>query len=71
MKSVISVYNMSKSKDVENIQNTISMSEGIIACEISLQKKEIQIIYNEAFVSLNEIVDSIENLGYMIGLTNS
>ena len=71
MKSVISVYNMSKSKDVENIQNAISMSEGIIACEISMQKKEIQIIYNEVIVSLNEIVDSIENLGYMIGLTNS
>jgi copper chaperone CopZ len=59
---------MNKSKDVGYIQNAISMNEGVIACEISLQKKEIQIIYNEGIISLNEIVDSIENLGYLIGL---
>ena len=68
MKSVISVYNMNKSKDVGNIQEAISMNEGVIACEISLEKKEIQIIYNESIVSLNKIIDSIENLGYIIAL---
>jgi len=68
MKSVISVYNMNKSKDVGNIQNAISMNDGVIACEISLEKREIQIIYNESIVNLNEIIDSLENLGYMIGL---
>ena len=68
MKSVISLYNMNKSKDVGKIQEAISMNEGVIACEISLEKKEIQIIYNESIVNLNEIIDSIENLGYMIGL---
>ena len=68
MKSVISVYNMNKSKDVDNIQDAISMNEGVIACEISLEKKEIQIIYNECIVGLNKIIDSIENLGYMIAL---
>jgi len=68
MRSVISVYNMNKLKDVGNIQNSIAMNEGVIACEISLEKKEIQIIYNDSIVSLDEIIDSIENLGYMIGL---
>lgn len=68
MKSVISVYNMNKSKDVDNIQDAISMNEGVIACEISLEKKEIQIIYNESIVRLNKVIDSIENLGYMIAL---
>jgi len=68
MKSVISVYNMNKSKDVDNIQDAISMNEGVIACEISLEKKEIQIIYNESIVRLNKVIDSIENLGYIIAL---
>ena len=68
MKSVISVYNMNKSKDVDNIQDAISMNEGVIACEISLEKKEIQIIYNESIVSVNKVIDSIENLGYIIAL---
>lgn len=66
MKSVISVYNINKPKDVGNIQKAIAINEGVIACEISLEKKEIQIIYNDVIISLNEIVDSIENLGYMI-----
>jgi copper chaperone CopZ len=59
---------MNKSKDVGNIQYAISMNEGVIACEISLEKKEIRIIYNESIVDLNKITDSIENLGYIITL---
>lgn len=71
MKSVISLYKIIKSKDVNKIQNAISMNEGVTACEISLDKKEIQIIYNESSVDLNEMIDSVEDLGYYIDLTNS
>lgn len=66
MKSVIKVYDMGKSKDVIKIQNAISVIEGIIACEISLEKKEIQVIYNENFVNLDSIITSIENVGYIV-----
>ena len=47
MKSVIKVYNLSAQKDVSRIQGAIAKNEGILACEISLNKKEIQIIYNK------------------------
>ncbi|PRR80905.1 hypothetical protein [Clostridium vincentii] len=47
------------------------MNEGVTACEISLDKKEIQIIYNESSVDLNEMIDSVEDLVYNIDLTNS
>ena len=53
MKSKIKVYNMNKGKDV-------------IAINISLEKGEIQVIYNENFVDLDIIVESIEDLGYII-----
>ena len=66
MKSVIKVYDMGKSKDVIKVQSAISVIEGIIACEISLEKKEIQVIYNENFVNLDSIITSIENVGYIV-----
>lgn len=66
MKSKIKVYNMNKGKDVIDIQEIISQIEGIIAINISLEKGEIQAIYNENFVDLDIIVESIEDLGYII-----
>ena len=66
MKSIIRVCDMSKAQDVSKIQNAIASNEGVIACEISLEKKEVQIIYNDGYVNLDKIIDSIENIGYMV-----
>ncbi|MGG7179007.1 heavy-metal-associated domain-containing protein [Clostridium paraputrificum] len=66
MKSIIRVCDISKPGDVGNIQRAIASNEGVIACEISLEKKEVQIIYNESFLSLDKIIESIENIGYMV-----
>lgn len=65
MKSVIKIYNMKESSDAMNIQRAIVSNEGIIACEISLEKKEIQLIYNENFINLDKIMESIELMGYI------
>lgn len=66
MKSVLKVHNINNQSDVSKIQRAITSNEGVIACEISIQKKEIQIIYNEAWLDIDNIIESIENLGYMI-----
>lgn len=66
MKSVIKIYNLNTQKDVGRIQRAIAENEGILACEISLKKKEIQIIYNNSCIDLDKISESIENLGYMV-----
>lgn len=66
MKSIIKVYGINTQKDVIKIQKTISNMEGILACEISIKKKEIQIIYNESCIEIDEITENIENLGYMV-----
>lgn len=66
MKSVIRVCDMKRSQDVRRIQKAISCNEGVIACEISLEKQEVLIIYNESFVKLEGIIDSIEDIGYMV-----
>ena len=66
MKSVIRVCDMSNGQDITNIQKAIASNDGVIACEISLEKKEIQIIYNEHYLNVENIIDSIENLGYVV-----
>ena len=47
MKSVLKVLNMNDSTDIRKIQNVLSDNEGIIASQISLEKKEVTIVYNE------------------------
>lgn len=66
MKSIIKVCNMESNKDVNKIQHNISNNDGIIAIEISLAKKEITVIHNEAFISNEQIINSIEDLGYIV-----
>ncbi len=66
MKSIIKIYDIKNTKDLSNIQNAIASNDGVIACEVSLGKKEVQIIYNENYVKIEEIIDSIENLGFVV-----
>lgn len=66
MKSLIRIHNLNNNKDVQNIRKIISINEGIIACEINLSKKEIQIVYDHLSISIEDIITSIELAGYMI-----
>lgn len=66
MKSLIRIHNLNNSKDVQKIRKIISINEGIIACEINLSKKEIQIVYDHLSISIDDIIASIELAGYMI-----
>jgi copper chaperone len=66
MKSIIKICNMESHRDSNLIQETVANKSGIIASEISLLKKEVVIIYNEAFLSIQEVIDSIEDLGYVV-----
>ena len=66
MKSIIKIHQINNQKDVVNIQKVIAKIEGIIACEIVLEKKEVQVIYNENFLELDTIIENIENIGYMV-----
>lgn len=66
MKSVIKICNMESHQDVSIIQETIVNNSGVIAAEISLHKKEITIIYNDTFLNMESIIDSIEDLGYVV-----
>lgn len=66
MKSTLKICDMVTSKDVTRIKNAISTNDGVIACGIHKTKKEAEIVYDGNFITLDEIIESIENEGYMV-----
>jgi copper chaperone CopZ len=57
---------MESNKDIKLIQETVARNSGVVASEISLIKKEIIIIYDEAVLNIKNIQNSIEDLGYIL-----
>ena len=66
MKSVYKICNIKSYKDTKIIREVISNNFGIIASEISVTKKEIRLIYNETCLNIQKIINSIEDLGYIV-----
>lgn len=66
MKSVLKVLNMKTMADVSSIRKAISNNEGVIACQINSEKGEVNVVYDEYFVTLDNLIESIEDLGYTI-----
>lgn len=66
MKSVIKILNMDSQEDSKKIYNVIVSNTGVIASQISLSKKEVTIIYDNISVKIEKIIESIEDLGYLV-----
>lgn len=66
MKAVLKVSGMNNSIDIKKVQSAIASSEGIIASEVTLERKEVTVIYNDMYVELESIIDRIEDLGYTV-----
>ncbi|MBU5486239.1 heavy-metal-associated domain-containing protein [Clostridium sp. MSJ-11] len=66
MKSIIKICNMKNMNDISRVRKAISNNEGVIACQINPEKGEANIVYDEHFILLDEIIESIEDLGYTI-----
>jgi len=66
MKAVLRISNMNSSADVNNVRKVIANNEGIIACQISKEKQEIDIVYDQFFINEDQIVASLEDSGYTV-----
>ncbi|MDU4884799.1 MAG: heavy-metal-associated domain-containing protein [Clostridium celatum] len=66
MKALLRIYNLTTHDDIINIRNVVSNYEGILACEINLNRKEVNVVYDGLSVSIDELMISIENAGYMV-----
>lgn len=66
MKSVLRISNMNTSNDAARIRSSISGNEGVIAFYIDKEKMEVEVIYDDKFLDLDDMIDSMEKLGYII-----
>jgi copper chaperone len=66
MKSVLRVCNLNSLQDVNNVRMAISNNEGVVACEINKDKGEVSVVYDNYFVQIEDIIESIEELGYTV-----
>ena len=57
---------MNTSNDISDVNSAISNNQGVIACQINSESKEIEIIYDDYFVSLDNLIESIEESGYTV-----
>lgn len=66
MKSIFKISNMNTIEDINNIRNTISKNQGIIACQINVEKREVSIVYDDYFINYNVLIQMLEDLGYAV-----
>lgn len=66
MKALLKVIGLESSGDIKKIQGAIASNAGVIASEVIVEKKEVIVIYNENYIREDDIIDSIENLGYTV-----
>lgn len=66
MKVVLRVCDMKTLRDVNKVKGAVSNNQGVIACQINNEKKEISVIYDNYFVDSDSIIESIENEGYTV-----
>ena len=66
MKAVVKVSELKTLRDIDNVRQAISLNIGVIACQITKEKSEVEIIYDDKLSTIEEIIDSIENSGYIV-----
>lgn len=66
MKVVLNVCNMSGEKDVNRVRTAISGNEGVIACKIDSDKKQVEIIYDGSYITKDDIINSLDEKGYIV-----
>ncbi|MGL5354786.1 MAG: heavy-metal-associated domain-containing protein [Clostridium sp.] len=66
MKSLIKVFNIKTNEDINNIREAVASNEGVIACEININKQEVSVVYDDRSLNLEEIINSIETKGYSV-----
>ena len=66
MKELVRISNLTSHADILKIRSIVSDYEGVLACEINLNKKEVHLVYDKLSVSIDEIINAIDFAGYMV-----
>lgn len=60
------ISNLNSQNDVNLIRENFEKQDGILGLEIILDKKIINVIYDDFYTTQYVIIDTIEELGYVI-----
>ena len=60
------ISNLNSQNDVNLIRETFEKQDGILGLEIILDKKIINVIYDDFYITQYVVMDIIEELGYII-----
>ena len=66
MKSLFKISSMKTLEDVSNVRNAISNMEGVIACQVNLEKGEVNVVYDDFFIKEDGLIQSLEDSGYYV-----
>ncbi|CDI48271.1 heavy-metal-associated domain-containing protein [Clostridium tetani] len=66
MRSVIKVLELKNASDVVTIKKAISNKTGVLAIQINIEKREINVVYDDYLLTIDDMMDCIEDLGYSI-----
>lgn len=66
MKALLRVCDMRTVEDINKVNVAVANNQGVVACEINKEKREVSVIYDDYFVDVDNIIQSIENIGYTV-----
>jgi len=66
MKSTLKICNMKTLRDVSIVRDTIARNEGVVACQLSREKGEVEIVYDSSLLELDIIIEDLEELGFAV-----
>ncbi|MHC1685990.1 MAG: heavy-metal-associated domain-containing protein [Clostridiaceae bacterium] len=66
MKAVLRICDMNTPKDISNVRKAIAATEGVMACQISKDSGEVTVVFDDFFVTIDNIIESIEDHGYTV-----
>jgi copper chaperone CopZ len=53
-------------RDVSIVRDTIARNEGVVACQLSREKGEVEIVYDSSLLELDIIIEDLEELGFAV-----
>lgn len=66
MKALLKVCDMKTVEDINKVKGAVANNQGVVACEINREKREVSVIYDDYFVDVDTIIESVENTGYTV-----
>lgn len=64
MKTLINIKGMSCMHCVASVKNAIEALSGVSAAEVNLEAKNAEVEYDDALVSVDDIISAVEEQGF-------